>query len=206
MASNTPAKTLGAVQDYYALKRAMPSFGALAKLVGHSVSTVADAIGVLKAEGFLHASETGRLQPGKRFFERHLVGTVQAGMPAPAADMPADGLLIDEYLVDAPTRTFVLAIRGESMRDAGLLPGDMVVVKRGAIPVIGDIVVAMLNGEMTVKQLAQGEGGTAYLKARNPEFADIHPADDMEVVGVVVGQFRRYERSRPKLLVKSKND
>jgi SOS-response transcriptional repressor LexA len=196
MASSTPAKTLGAVQDYYARTRAMPSFGALAKLVGHSVSTVADAVGVLKAEGFLRASETGRLQPGGRFFERQLAGRVQAGLPAPATDADAEGMLIDEYLVDSPTETFLLSIRGESMRDAGLLPGDVVVVRRGAQTGRGDIVVAMLHGEMTVKELAQRSDGRAYLKARNPDFADIELAEESTLIGLVVGQFRRYVPAR----------
>jgi SOS-response transcriptional repressor LexA len=201
-ATSTAARALGALQDYYSSHRAMPSFGALAKLANVSVSTIADAVSKLKAQGYLRASDTGRLQPGKRFFERQMLGPVQAGVPASAPELEAEGMLIDEYLVDQPTRTFLLTVRGESMRDAGLLPGDTVVVKRGAIPAIGDIVVAMLRNECTVKQLAQGEGGTAYLKACNPDFADIHPADDCEVVGVVVGQFRRYER-RPKLSVKA---
>jgi repressor LexA len=127
---------------------------------------------------------------------------VQAGQPAAVPDLPSEGLLIDEYLIDQPARTFLLTVRGESMRDAGLLPGDTVVVKRGAIPNIGDIVVAMLRGELTVKQLAQGQGGAQYLKARNPAFEDIHPAEDCEVIGVVVGQFRRYARTS-KLLPKA---
>jgi repressor LexA len=202
MQAATPHRILGSLQDYYATHRAMPSFGALGKLVGVSVSTVADAVTKLKLHGYLRASETGRLQPGKRFFERQLLGPVQAGQPAAAPELQSEGLLIDEYLIDAPTRTFLLTVRGESMRDAGLLPGDTVVVKRGAIPAVGDIVVAMLRGDMTVKQLAQEEGGAPYLKARNPEFEDIYPADDCEVVGVVVGQFRRYERT-PKLSVKA---
>lgn len=193
---STPQRTLGALQDYYATNRAMPSFGALAKLAGVSISTVADAVNKLKAGGYLRASDTGRLQPGKRFFERQVLGPVQAGLPAPAADLESEGMLIDEYLVDQPTRTFLLTVRGESMRDAGLLPGDTVVVKRGAIPTLGDIVVAMLRGEYTVKRLAQEEGGAPYLKACNPEFPDLFPAEDCEVVGVVIGQFRRYACTR----------
>lgn len=172
----------------------MPSFGALAKLVGVSVSTVADAIARLKSEGFLGSSATGRLQPGSRFFERPLMGSVQAGLPAAAADVLPDGLMIDEYLVDTPARTMLLTVRGESMREAGLLPGDVVVVKRGAVAVHNDIVVAMLSGECTVKQLAVEQGGL-FLRARNPDFPDIFPADDLEILGVVVGQFRRYART-----------
>lgn len=196
MQGDTTHRILCALQDYYAVNRAMPSFGALSKLVGVSVSTVADAVTKLKGQGFIRASETGRLQPARRFFERQLLGPVQAGQPTAAPELQGEGLLIDEYLIDAPTRTFLLTVRGESMRDAGLLPGDTVVVKRGAIPAAGDIVVAMLRGEMTVKQLAQNECGAPYLKARNPEFDDIYPAEDCEVVGVVVGQFRRYARTR----------
>lgn len=190
----TANRTLNALQEYFASNRAMPSFAALAKLVGVSVSTVADAVAKLKSEGFLRASDTGRLQPGSRFFERQLLGAVQAGIPVAVADLPTDGMLIDEYLVDTPARTMLLTVRGESMRDAGLLPGDVVVVKRGAIAVPNDIVVAMLDGECTVKQLAL-EKGSLYLRARNPEFGDIHPADDFEIVGVVVGQFRRYPKA-----------
>jgi repressor LexA len=190
----TAGRTLQALQDYFASNRAMPSFVALAKLVGVSVSTVADAVGKLKSEGFIRASETGRLQPGERFFERMVLGSVQAGQPTPVAEALPEGLLIDEYLVDSPTRTMLLTVKGESMRDAGLLPGDMVVVKRGALPNPGDIVVAMLGGDFTVKELAKDAQGVPFLRARNPDFADIVLADDCEVVGVVVGQFRRYAR------------
>jgi repressor LexA len=104
-------------------------------------------------------------------------------------------MLIDEYLVDSPSDTFLLTIRGQSMQDAGLLPGDVVVVNRRASAAVGDIVVAMVAGAATVKQLARKEGYGLYLRARNPDFPDIHPVLDTEVVGVVVGQFRRYGRA-----------
>lgn len=175
----------------------MPSFGALAKLTGVSVSTVADAVNKLKSHDFLRASETGRLQPGKRFFERQLLGRVRAGLPAEAEDAPAEGMLIDEYLVDTPAQTVLLTIKGESMRDAGLLPGDVVVVRRETQANVGDIVVAMVDGdEMTVKQLAQDADGSQYLRARNPIFPDIHPREQLRIIGVVIGQFRRYARAR----------
>jgi len=82
------------------------------------------------------------------------------------------------------------------MVDAGLMPGDTVVVKRGALAHPGDVVVVDANGEGTIKELAQDESGELYLRARNPAFPDIAPADGFEVMGVVVGQFRRYTRAR----------
>jgi len=196
MQATNPQRVLAALQDYWAANRAMPSFGAVAKLLGLSVSTVADSLTKLKGAHYVKAGPTGRLLPGRKFFERPLMGRVQAGLPIAVADEPAEGMLIDEYLVDSPSRTFLLTVRGESMRDAGLFPGDVVVVKRGAVPVVGDIVVAMLAGEVTVKQLAQGQGGALYLRACNPDFPDLQLAEDAEVAGVVVGQFRRYATTR----------
>ena len=195
------SRVLAAIQDHFARQRAMPSFGEVARALGLSVSTVAHHVDGLKANGFLGATSTGRLTPGKAFFQRPLVGSVRAGLPAFADECAAEPILIDDYLVDAPSRTFLLTVKGESMRDAGLLPGDMVVVKRGALANPGDIVVVNANGEGTVKELAQHANGELYLRARNPDFPDIEPADGFEVLGVVVGQFRRYARARrPRVL------
>lgn len=192
--TNYPERTLTVLRDYWAANRAMPAFTAVAREVGASVSTIADAVNKLKAAGFVGAGPTGRLQPGRRFFERPLLGRVQAGSPAEAPVLEAEGMLIDEYLVDSPSDTFLLTVRGESMQDAGLLPGDVVVVNRRATAAVGDIVVALVAGAATVKQLAREEGRGFYLRARNPAFPDIYPVLDTEIVGVVVGQFRRYGR------------
>lgn len=187
---------LPVIQDYYARHRTMPAFAEVGKLAGLSVSTVSFHINALKEYGYLGATETGRLIPGKAFFKRALVSTVRAGLPAYADDSSPEGMLIDEYLIDTPSRTFLLTIKGESMRDAGLLPGDTVIVKRGAVASIGDIVVVDANGEGTVKELAQHASGEYYLKASNPAYPDIAPAEGFEIMGVVVGQFRRYLRAK----------
>jgi SOS regulatory protein LexA len=194
--TESAGKVLTAIQDHFAKQRAMPSFADVARAVGISVSTVAFHVDALKANGFLGATSTGRLVPGKAFFQRPMAGSVRAGQPAYADEPAAEGLLIDEYLVDTPSRTFLLTVKGESMVDAGIFAGDIVVVKRGALATPGDIVVVNANGEGTVKELAQDEAGELYLRARNPSYPDIVPADGFEVMGVVVGQFRRYARRK----------
>jgi SOS-response transcriptional repressor LexA len=194
--STAATRVLGLIQDHYAKQRAMPTFAQVAQLAGISVSTAAFHIESLKASGYLSATDTGRLTPGKAFFQRVFAGYVRAGVPAYADASAGDGLLIDEYLVDAPSRTFLLTVKGESMSDAGLLPGDTVVVKRGAVAEPGDIVVVDANGEGTIKELARNAGGELFLRARNPAFADIWPVDGFELMGVVVGQFRRYARGQ----------
>ena len=195
--TESAARVLTAIQDYFAKQRAMPSFADISRTVGISVSTVAFHVEALKANNFLGATSTGRLVPGKAFFQRTLVSSVTAGLPALVDDSAPEALLIDEYLVDTPSRTFLLTVKGESMLDAGLFPGDVLVVKRGALAVPGDIVVVNASGEGTVKELAQDEVGELYLRARNPAYPDIAPAEGFEVMGVVVGQFRRYLKRRP---------
>jgi DNA-binding IclR family transcriptional regulator len=69
-----PERTLAVLRDYWAAHRAMPAFSAVARQVGASVSTIADAVKQLKAADFVGAGPTGRLQPGRRFFERPLLG------------------------------------------------------------------------------------------------------------------------------------
>lgn len=190
------SKVLAAIQDHHARQRAMPSFADVARAVGISISTVAFHVEGLRENGFLGATSTGRLVPGKAFFQRTVVSSVRAGLPALVDDSAPEALLIDEYLIDTPSRTFLLTVKGESMVEAGLFPGDVLVVKRGAVAVPGDIVVVNANGEGTVKELAQDEAGELYLHARNPAFPDIAPAEGFEVMGVVTGQFRRYTRNR----------
>lgn len=192
--TESAGRVLAAIQDHFAKQRAMPSFADVARAAGISVSTVAFHVEALKANGYLGATDTGRLVPGKAFFQRPLAGSVRAGLPAFADEPAAEGMLIDDYLVDTPSRTFLLTVKGDSMADAGIFAGDIVVVKRGALASPGDIVVVNANGEGTVKELAQDEAGELYLKARNPDYPDIQPAEGFEVMGVVVGQFRRYSR------------
>lgn len=196
--TESAGKVLTAVQDHFAKQRAMPSFADIARAVGLSVSTVAFHVDALKAAGYLGATPTGRLTPGKAFFQRPMAGSVRAGLPAFVDEPAADALLIDEYLVDTPSRTFLLSVKGDSMVEAGLFPGDILVVKRGALAMPGDIVVVNANGEGTVKELAQDEAGELYLRARNPAYPDIAPAEGFEVMGVVTGQFRRYVRRSAK--------
>ena len=117
---------LNALRDYYAKYRSLPSFSELGRLSGLAVSTLAGIVNRLKGLDFLKSGETGRLQPGNRFFERQLANTVRAGLPVPAAEVLPEGILIDEYLVDNPSRTLLLSVRGESMVEAGLLPEDIV--------------------------------------------------------------------------------
>lgn len=83
----------------------------------------------------------------------------------------------------------------ESMLDAGLLPDDCVVVLREATAAVGDIVVALVDREYTIKYLAEDDNGL-YLKPSNKEYKEIRPTDSLEIFGVVTGSFRSYNPRR----------
>lgn len=91
--------------------------------------------------------------------------------------------------ISDPQRAFAVKVRGDSMRDAGILSGDVVVLEKKEARA-GDIVAALLDGESTLKRLVKNEGGY-YLKAENPDYPNLEPIDELSIQGVVVSVLRR---------------
>ena len=113
---------------------------------------------------------------------------VRAGFPSVAQDYAAGDLSLDERLVEHPETTFVVRVAGESMTGAGIFDGDLLVVDRSLEPRDGDVVVAVLDGELTVKRLLRDAHGW-YLHAEHPKYPDFRPERFGEglVWGVVLG-------------------
>jgi DNA polymerase V len=111
---------------------------------------------------------------------------VQAGFPSPADDHMERSLDLNEHLVRNPAATFFVRVQGESMRDAGIRGGDILVVDRSLTPADRQIVVAMLDGDFTVKRL-QRKHGRVFLEAGNGSFPPIEISESQELViwGVV---------------------
>lgn len=122
----------------------------------------------------------------------HAAG-VRAGMPSPADDHVEDTLDLNHYLIDDAPSTFLVRAKGESMTGAHVFDGDILVVDKSRTPSSGDIVVAAIEGEFTVKRL-QRQGGRVILQAANPDYPDIVPSYEQELViwGVVTGCVRRF--------------
>ena len=116
------------------------------------------------------------------------------GFPSPADDHMDGPLDFNELLVRNPAATFAVRISGESMRDRGLLPGDVAVVGRARAPVSGGIVLGLVGGEFTIKTYRLKAGGAVVLEAANPDFPDIPIGEtsDFEVWGVVTGIVRTF--------------
>lgn len=183
---------LAKLQDYYAEHRILPSFAGIGAIVGmKSKSAVSAMVGRMIAAGYLAYAPDRRLQPEKRFFEREIADTIQAGVPRAANDVVADAIAIDAHLIDTPSRAVLLTVKGDSMADAGLVPGDTVIVKKGAPAKPGDIVVAIIDNEFTVKYLERDKAGF-YLRPGNKAYSPIRAQDHLEIFGLVVGMFRKY--------------
>ena len=183
---------LAKIQDYYARHRVLPSYSAIGKLIGlASKASVANMVLRLKAEGFLESTPGKRLKPGRRFFERPFAESVRAGMPSPAVDLTLDIVTIDEYLVPYPSKTVLVRVKGDSMIDAGIHADDVVVVEKQTSANTGDIVVAIVDYEFTLKRLGR-ERGRVVLKPENKAYLVIRPKGELEIFGVVIGQFRKY--------------
>lgn len=183
---------LAKLQDYYARHRVLPSYASIGSLVGlNSKASVADMVLRLKAERFLESSPDRRLKPGKRFFERPLGESVRAGLPSAAGQSAPETLSIDEFLVEHPSRTILITVKGDSMVDAGIHAGDVVVVEKRVAANVGDIVVAIVDNEFTLKRLDR-ERGRLVLKPENKAYPVIRPKGDAEIFGVVVGLCRKY--------------
>lgn len=113
-------------------------------------------------------------------------GKVSAGFPSPADDYVDKTLDLNELLIQQPAATFFVRVQGESMLGAGIHPHDILVVDRALEAVAGKIVIAVVNGEVTVKRLVQ-DNDQWLLKAENPDYADIPLHEDLDLViwGVV---------------------
>ena len=120
-------------------------------------------------------------------------GQVQAGFPSPAEDLGAQRVDLSQLLIKHSQATYFLRASGHSMVDAGIFDGDILVVDRAIKPRNTHIVVAVVDGDFTVKVLYQ-RAGRMKLKAANPTYPDITPKDGqtIEVWGVVTSAIKRF--------------
>lgn len=118
-------------------------------------------------------------------FVGEVLTRVSAGFPSPAQDHAVKRIDLNEVLIRHPLATYFVTVSGPSMRDAGIDDGDRLVVDRAVRPRHGDVVVAIVNGELTVKRL-YNRAGVVKLVAANPTYPEIRLRDgsEMEIWGV----------------------
>jgi DNA polymerase V len=130
---------------------------------------------------------------GGPWWVQFLPGRVAAGFPSPAEDHQVQRVDLMAQLIRHPQATFMLRVRGDSMRDAGILDGSVVLVDRAIAPRNGHIVIAIVDGEFVCKTLST-RSGRMRLKAANPTYPDIVPKEGqtLDVWGVVVATIHQH--------------
>lgn len=122
---------------------------------------------------------------------QQVLATVQCGFPSPAEDHALERVDLNKVLIKHPQATFLMRVRGASMREAGIDDGDVVLVDRAIKPSHGHVVVAVIDGDFTVKRLWK-RGSNVKLQAANPTYPDVLPKDGqtIEVWGVVTNAIK----------------
>lgn len=148
---------------------------------------------LLEAQG--NVVDISELASASQTLELPLFSTkVAAGFPSPADDHVEKRLDPRDYLIENDNSTFFVRVKGESMIDAGIFDNDVLVIDRSKTASIGDIVLAVLDGEFTVKTLGHSKHGPRLIPA-NKSFPviDIKDGQSFEVWGVVTGSMRKFK-------------
>ena len=180
------------IASFYYQKGRMPSFSEIAEITGfQSKNAVFKLVNKLEKLKVLERDDKGRLIALSIAAPVKLLGTVEAGFPSPAEEELADNLSLDDLLIQNPEATFLLKVSGDSMSEAGILPGDMVLVDKREQPKNGDIVIAEVDGQWTMKYLRK-RGENVMLLPANPKYQPIKPKKELKISGVVTAVVRKY--------------
>ena len=184
---------LSKLQNYYAKHHGFPSYARLCNVLGLAAKSAVNKVLLRLAEqGYLKRTGGGGWVPAESFFERNLSNTpVVAGLPTFVSDVTADSFMIDQFLVNKPSKTILVPIQGDSMINVGINDGDVVIVEVSSTANTGDIVVATIDDEFTVKTLGKKRGKPVLLPA-NDSYPIIRPKGSLKIFGVVIGLIRKY--------------
>src|SRR5438105_13130547 len=178
------------IRTFFRERKRMPSYTELTAVLGfRSKNAAYKVVARLIDHGWLEKDAAGKILPGPLFHTVPVLGTVTAGFPSPAEEELADTMSLDDFLITSLEATYILKVTGESMIGAGILPGDMLLVERGAEPRDGDIVIAQVDREWTMKYFRR-RGRQVFLEAANQEFKPIYPPEEVRIAALGGGVFR----------------
>lgn len=180
------------IKGFYKKNKRLPSYSEMLKLFGFSSkNAIYKIVQKLVDEGVLQKLD-GKLAPTSRFFALPLLGIIKAGFPIMAEENKAY-LTLEEYLIEDPQSSFLLKVRGDSLIDLGIFEDDIVVVERKEKALSGDIVLAEIDREWTLKVLRNdNKSKRLYLEAANPKYPPFVPKKELKIHGVVKAVVRKF--------------
>ncbi len=182
------------IAAFFRENRRMPSYGEMVNLFGvRSKSVVNFWINKLINAGMIEKDDRGRLAFARSSFAIPMIGSIQAGFPSPEEEALCDIISMDEYLIARPESSFLLRVSGDSMIGAGIMEGDLVIVEKGREPKNGDVIIAEVDGEWTMKYFRR-QGRQVILEAANPKYPAIKPKSELKLGGIVTAVIRKYHQ------------
>lgn len=182
-------KYLTKVKSFYKKYRRLPTYSEMAHLLGFSSKNAAFKVAQKWIQDGIFQKINNRLSPTAQFFSIPLLGVIKAGYPI-LADENKSYLTIDEYLINDPNETFLLKVSGDSMVEAGIFEGDLVIVENNNRAQMGDIVLAEIDREWTIKYLKQ-DNKKLFLEPANKNYPPLYPKRELKIRGVVKGVVRK---------------
>ncbi len=121
-----------------------------------------------------------------------IIESIFAWFDTPAHEETRRQLDLQKYIIEKPYASVLIHVKGDSMQDAGIIEGDIVVVDKSKSPKVWDVVVACVDSKYTLKFFDKDTKGSVFLRAGNPRYSDIIPTAELEIFGVVVSLVRKY--------------
>lgn len=181
------------LRQFWRLERRAPTYAEMLDLFGYkSKNAVFGLLRKLEEAGYVAKDSNGRIALlSKLTGTVRILGSIAAGFPAQEEEQETEAITLDEYLVKNPDNTYMLTVRGDSMINAGIMPGDIVLVEKGPKPSQHDIVVACVDEEWTLKYYVRDNAGVR-LEPANPKYKFIRPLRSLEIGGIVRAVIRKY--------------
>jgi len=180
------------LESFYSENKRMPTYSEMMKLFCFkSKNAVFQVVEKLVEAGIVAKDHLGRLVPSETFGEVPMLGFVTAGLPASVEEELTDTVNLDDLLVKNKSITYMLEVDGDSMIDAHIEKGDMVLVEKCNHANDGDIVIAEVDGEFTMKYLRK-EGSKTWLEPANKKYKPIYPEHSLNVVAILKAVIRKY--------------
>jgi SOS regulatory protein LexA len=179
------------ILSFYGKERRMPTYSEAMKLFGFkSKNAVFRVFEKLIEAGVVVKDRLGRLQAARALGEVPLLGSVTAGMPRTAEEI-FDTLDLEDFLIEKRGSTYMLEVDGDSMIDAHIQDKDMVIAEVANRARVGEIVIANIDGEWTMKYYRE-KNGKPYLEPANKNFKPLYPKESFSIGAVVRGVVRKY--------------
>lgn len=181
---------LDQLKKFYKRNRRLPSYSEMLSLFNlSSKNAVHKIVGKWLDEGVMQKIDN-KLSPTTKFFALPFMGLVKAGYPA-SVESTLDFLSLDDYLVDNPQDSFLLRVAGDSLNDIGIYVDDVVLIERNLDAFSGEIVLAQIDREWTLKILRKTKKGI-FLESANKKYPPFTAEEELKIMGVVKAVIRKF--------------